>query len=54
VQEIVRLHGGSIQAKSEGAWQGSEFIFSLPRMLPGSAPTVAVSDNEITLVSDMK
>jgi signal transduction histidine kinase len=30
VREIVLLHGGSIEARSEGAWKGSEFIVTLP------------------------
>jgi len=32
VREIVRLHGGRIEARSQGAGQGSEFIVSLPLM----------------------
>jgi signal transduction histidine kinase len=30
VREIVLLHGGSIEARSEGAGKGSEFIVTLP------------------------
>jgi signal transduction histidine kinase len=30
VREIVALHGGSIEARSQGASQGSEFIVELP------------------------
>jgi signal transduction histidine kinase len=30
VREIVLLHGGSIEARSDGAWKGSEFIVRLP------------------------
>lgn len=30
VREIVLLHGGTIEARSDGAWKGSEFIVSLP------------------------
>jgi signal transduction histidine kinase len=29
-REIVLLHGGSIEARSDGAWKGSEFIVRLP------------------------
>jgi signal transduction histidine kinase len=29
VREIVLLHGGSIEARSDGAWKGSEFIVRL-------------------------
>lgn len=31
-QDIARLHGGSIQAKSEGLGKGSEFIVKLPAL----------------------
>jgi signal transduction histidine kinase len=30
VCDIVLLHGGSVEARSEGAWKGSEFIVRLP------------------------
>ena len=30
VREIVRLHGGSVEARSDGAWKGSEFLVRLP------------------------
>jgi signal transduction histidine kinase len=30
-QELVRLQGGSISARSEGPGRGSEFTVSLPR-----------------------
>jgi len=30
VERIVRMHGGSVEAKSEGAGRGSEFIVRLP------------------------
>jgi signal transduction histidine kinase len=30
VREIVLLHGGTIEARSDGAWKGTEFIVSLP------------------------
>ena len=32
VREIVRLHGGRIEARSQGVGQGSEFVVSLPMM----------------------
>src|SRR5690606_544668 len=31
VRGIVELHGGSVEAKSEGRGRGSEFIIRLPR-----------------------
>jgi nitrogen-specific signal transduction histidine kinase/CheY-like chemotaxis protein len=33
-QDIVQLHGGSIEARSDGMGQGSEFIVSLPLSAP--------------------
>ena len=30
VREIVLLHGGSVEVRSDGAWKGSEFIVRLP------------------------
>jgi two-component system CheB/CheR fusion protein len=30
VQQLIELHGGSVQAKSSGAGKGSEFSFRLP------------------------
>jgi PAS domain S-box-containing protein len=33
VKSLVELHGGSVQARSEGAGQGSEFILRLPGLL---------------------
>jgi signal transduction histidine kinase len=30
VRELVLLHGGSIEACSDGAWKGSAFIVRLP------------------------
>ena len=43
VQRLVKLHGGSVEARSKGLGQGSEFIVRLP-ILPGpaaAAPTPA-------------
>jgi signal transduction histidine kinase len=38
VREVVLLHGGSIEARSDGAWKGSEFILTLPlAKIPPSA-----------------
>jgi signal transduction histidine kinase len=34
VQRLVKLHGGSVEARSEGLGHGSEFIVRLP-ILPG-------------------
>jgi CheY-like chemotaxis protein len=43
VQNLVRLHGGTVQAVSAGRGQGSEFIVRLPALpddAPRRAPTV--------------
>ena len=38
VREIVVLHGGSIEARSEGTGKGSEFIISLPLAASAQPP----------------
>jgi len=43
VKAIVELHGGTIQARSAGANQGSEFIVSLPGVLHLMTPTKSVT-----------
>jgi PAS domain S-box-containing protein len=40
VEGLVRLHGGSVEARSEGLDKGSEFIVYLPRLRP-PVPTAA-------------
>jgi signal transduction histidine kinase/CheY-like chemotaxis protein len=37
VKSLVDLHGGSVEAKSEGPGRGSEFIVHLPAASPGEA-----------------
>lgn len=39
VRNIVRAHGGSVRAESEGAGTGSRFIVTLPGLLDGRAST---------------
>ena len=36
VEGLVRLHGGSVEARSEGPDKGSEFIVYLPRLKPAA------------------
>jgi two-component system CheB/CheR fusion protein len=49
VQRLVNLHGGSVEARSEGLGHGSEFVVRLP-ILPGPAappaPAPVVPDHE--------
>jgi signal transduction histidine kinase/ActR/RegA family two-component response regulator len=45
VKSLVALHGGSVEAKSEGLGQGSEFIVRLPRLAqPHAEPAGAPAD----------
>jgi CheY-like chemotaxis protein len=38
VRKLIHLHGGTVQARSEGPGKGSEFIVSLPeRLTPGAS-----------------
>jgi CheY-like chemotaxis protein len=39
VKRVVELHGGSVEARSEGLGQGSEFVVSLPLAVAESLPT---------------
>jgi signal transduction histidine kinase/CheY-like chemotaxis protein len=42
VEGLVRLHGGTVEARSEGLDRGSEFIVCLPRLpAPAAAPPAA-------------
>ena len=38
VRGLVELHGGGVQAFSEGPDRGSEFVVSLPKAREGSSP----------------
>jgi PAS domain S-box-containing protein len=39
VRSLVEMHGGSVEARSEGVGRGSEFIVRLPTLAPVAAPT---------------
>ena len=58
VQRLVNLHGGSIEARSEGPGRGAEFIVRLPilsKVPPLSAPGSSVGDGpprRILIVDD--
>jgi signal transduction histidine kinase/ActR/RegA family two-component response regulator len=36
VQRLIEMHGGSIEARSEGTGQGSEFVVRLPALTPAA------------------
>ena len=40
-RKIAQLHGGSLEAHSEGAGKGSEFTLRLPLLAPALAPEAA-------------
>jgi PAS domain S-box-containing protein len=39
-QRLVLLHGGSVEAHSDGPGKGSEFVVRLPRLQPADAPAL--------------
>lgn len=45
VQKIVELHGGQVEARSEGQGKGSEFVVRLPLDSPTSLPQEASTDS---------
>jgi CheY-like chemotaxis protein len=61
VKNIVELHGGRVEARSEGQDQGSEFVVLLPLLTPGAGapatvpapqPAAAAARRRIMLVDD--
>jgi CheY-like chemotaxis protein len=42
-RHLVELHGGSIEAKSEGVGHGSEFVVRLPRAPAGATPRITAN-----------
>ena len=49
VRGLVRLHGGSVEARSDGSGQGSEFLIRLP--LSAGMPNVADAEAEAEQIS---
>ncbi|HEY0730061.1 MAG TPA: ATP-binding protein, partial [Pyrinomonadaceae bacterium] len=47
VQRLIEMHGGSIEARSEGQGKGSEFVVRLPALSPSSQTA-----SEVETVSD--
>ncbi|HEY3785273.1 MAG TPA: PAS domain S-box protein [Steroidobacteraceae bacterium] len=62
VRRVVELHGGNIQARSEGKGRGAEFVTRLPLSIhrlqivsdPESAPQVTIRQMRIMVVDDNK
>jgi PAS domain S-box-containing protein len=60
VKNIVELHGGTVEAHSEGLGRGSEFVVRLPvhavaaasQPAPAAAPAMAVAARRIMIVDD--
>ena len=46
VQKLVELHGGTVEARSAGLGQGSEFIVRLPALFPTTASIASVEAAE--------
>src|SRR6185436_15588787 len=47
VRQLVELHGGRVEAKSDGPGRGSEFIVRLPALIPSLATgTAALADEQ--------
>src|SRR6185369_13692177 len=40
-QRLIEMHGGSVEAHSEGVGKGSEFVVRLPALAPTATPSVA-------------
>ena len=41
VRQLVELHGGTVEARSEGPGQGSEFVVTLPLLIGGEHPVTS-------------
>ncbi|HEU4603713.1 MAG TPA: PAS domain S-box protein [Steroidobacteraceae bacterium] len=57
VKRLVELHGGQVEARSEGLNRGSEFIITLPLLAertsqPGPSPEMQSSRKRILIVDD--
>jgi signal transduction histidine kinase/ActR/RegA family two-component response regulator len=60
VKRLVELHGGTVEASSDGAWRGSRFVVRLPRVLrvapilpaPSAAAGLRVRPHRILVADD--
>jgi CheY-like chemotaxis protein len=46
VRQLVEMHGGTVEARSEGIGKGSEFILRIPLEPPSRAPTAVASTRD--------
>ncbi len=46
VRRLVELHGGSVEAKSEGFGKGSEFVVRLPAIMDTPVPSSELKDDQ--------
>lgn len=54
VKSLVELHGGSIEARSEGTGKGSQFVMSLPTVSPKEAEVAEEPQRDVSYSSDAK
>jgi PAS domain S-box-containing protein len=62
VQRVIELHGGSVEARSDGPGAGSEFVVRLPLARPGAdvarareeSPPASAQPRRVLLVDDNK
>ena len=52
VRQLVELHGGSVQARSKGHGQGSEFMVVLPAVVPQAKPVNLLVESPVQLPLD--
>jgi len=53
VKRVVELHGGSVQAHSEGPGLGSEFVVRLPLVSEGSEPDTSKVDDALATAKSL-
>ena len=54
VKRLVEMHGGEIEARSEGPGKGSEFVVRLPIVVAQNLTRETSNDNAPTLISNLR